>query len=117
MEKTWLAKLLEKIFVQDGKVYAGMATGLIFLCVILDSVWDKWQTPEWFTAAPWGVYCIILVTFAGTTTLSKIYEFWVNSKYNSPQGFPPAVVPPVVVPQAPMAAMPPATMPTMPPVK
>lgn len=112
MEKTWLAKLLEKIFVQDGKVYAGMATGLMFLCVIFDSLWESWKTPEWFTAAPWGVYCVILVTFAGTTTISKVYEFWINSKYNSPQG-----TPPVVVPQAPTMMMPQVPTPLVPPIK
>lgn len=80
-----LRDFLAKIFDLGGGTYVGMATALTFACVILDSWWDRWKTPDWWTTAPLGVYSVILITFAG----SKILSYWTDSKYNSPPGQPP----------------------------
>jgi len=76
---------LEKTFNHSGGVYVGLATAMTFVCLVADSLTTKWNTPEWWTDAPLGVYCVILITFAG----SKILSYFVNSKFNSPLGTPP----------------------------
>ena len=83
--KSRFQRFLGDMFNQSGGVYVGMATILTFVCLVCDSYWDSWKTPEWWTTAPLGVYCVILITFAG----SKILNYLTDSKYNSPAGTPP----------------------------
>jgi hypothetical protein len=84
-DQNWFQKILSGIFDQRGGVYVGMATVVVTFMAVGEFVRNGWKAPAWYVAVPLGVYAFIL----GVFVVRKGAEYYMDSRYNSPQDKPP----------------------------
>lgn len=82
-----MKKIIEAVFMQDGKVYVGMFSLSVLAMAIAEFCTSdpRFRAPGWLVEIPDGVLAFVL----GVFVLAKGWNYTVDSKYNSPPGVPP----------------------------
>jgi hypothetical protein len=84
-DQNWFQTIMSGAFDQRGGVYVGMATVAVTFMALGEFVKNGWKAPAWYVAVPLGVYAFIL----GVFVVRKGAEYYMDSRYNSPQDKPP----------------------------
>ena len=84
-DQNWFQKFIGGIFDQRGGVYVGISTIAVTIMALGEFAKNGWKAPAWYVAVPLGVYAFIL----GVCVVRKGPEYYIDSRYNSPQEKPP----------------------------
>lgn len=84
-DQNWFQKFIGGIFDQRGGVYVGISTIAVTIMALGEFAKNGWKAPAWYVAVPLGVYAFIL----GVFVVRKGAEYYIDSRYNSPQDKPP----------------------------